>query len=195
MHLHGVAGGAVDDGAVGDVFAVVDEDGPDLHEDEEAQVRQLLEREDEGEEVVGDALEEAVDRVEGDGCVRRGHDPLVVRLVQRLVHHRVVQATVDEVHQAVGEEDEQRELEDVVPHARAVLERVVEFGVAVELQPEAGRRQQRHAGHAAHRLPDLHGDLVVEELGVLEGGFVEDEDIRERRHDEVDGGTAKPAAR
>lgn len=44
-----VACGAVDDGTVGDVLAVVDEDGPDLHKDEEAEVCELLQRKNEGE--------------------------------------------------------------------------------------------------------------------------------------------------
>ena len=127
--------------------------------------------------MVGRALEEAIDRVEGDRGVGRGHDPLVMRLVQRFVYQRVVQAAVDEIHQAVGEEDEKRELQEVIPHAGAVLECVVQLGVALELQPEAGRRQQGHTGHAATSLLDFHLDLVFEELGVLEGGLVEDEDV------------------
>lgn len=46
---------------------------------------------------------------------RRGHDPLVVRLVQLLVEHRVVQGTVDPVDEEVGEADEEGELEKQVP--------------------------------------------------------------------------------
>lgn len=112
---------------VGDILAVVDEDGPNLDEDEEAEVSELLEREDEREEVVGHALEETIDRVEGDGGVGGRHDPLVVRLVQGLVHGAVVQTTVDEVHQAIGEDYEEGELDDVVPHAGPVVHAVVQL--------------------------------------------------------------------
>lgn len=80
-----MAGGAVDDGAVGHVLAVVDEDGPDVDEDEQGDVGELLEREEEGEDVVGERLGEAVDRVEGVGGEGAGHDPLVVWFVQALV--------------------------------------------------------------------------------------------------------------
>ena len=191
--VHTVASGAVQDGVVGDVLAVVDEDGPDLHEDEEAQVGELLEWEHEREQVVGRALKEAIDRVEGYGSVRRRHDPLVVRLVQGLVHGWVVQAAVDEVDEAVGEEEEERELEHVVPHAGPVVERVVQLGVALKLQPEARRCEQRHVRHAGTGLLDLQLDLVLEELGVLERGLVEDEHEREGRHDEVDSRSAEPA--
>ena len=51
--VHGVAGGSVDDGAVGDVFTVVDHDGPDVDEHEESNVGELLQREEEREDVVG----------------------------------------------------------------------------------------------------------------------------------------------
>jgi hypothetical protein len=48
-----VAGGAVDDGVVGEVLAVVDHDGPEVDKDEEEDVGHLLQREDKGEDVVG----------------------------------------------------------------------------------------------------------------------------------------------
>jgi hypothetical protein len=60
-----------------------------------------LEREDEGEDVVGDRLRPAVDGVEGDGGVGCRHDPFVVWLVKRFVDGWVVQAAVDEVDEAV----------------------------------------------------------------------------------------------
>ena len=62
--MHGVACGAVYEVGVCDVFAVVDEDGPDVDEDEQGDVGEFLEGEEEWEEVVGDALGEAVEGVE-----------------------------------------------------------------------------------------------------------------------------------
>jgi len=188
-----VAGGAIDDGAVGHILSIVNKDGPDLHEDEEAQVGELLQREEEGEDVVGGTLEEAVDGVEGDGGVGRGHDPLVVRLVQGLVDGRVVQAAVDEVDEGVGKEDEEGELQEVVPHAGPGIKGVVELGVAPDLGEEEGDGEDGHAGHAERGLADLHADLVLEELGVFEGGLIEDEDVGDGGDDEVNNGSAEPA--
>lgn len=58
--VHRVARGAIDDGRIGHVFPVVDEDRPDVDEDEEGDVGNFLEGEDEGEDVVGEGLGEAV---------------------------------------------------------------------------------------------------------------------------------------
>jgi hypothetical protein len=88
--VHGVASGAVDDRVVGNVFAVVDEHGPDVDEDEKRNVGELLEWEDEGKQMVRQALRISVKRVESVRCVRRRHDPLVVRLVEVLVDGFVV---------------------------------------------------------------------------------------------------------
>ena len=97
------------------VFAVVDEDGPDVDEDEEGDVGKLGEGEQEGEHVVRQRLGVAVQRVEGVRGKGRGHDPLVVRLVDVLVDAWVVQTAVDPIDQRVGEEEEEGELQVVVP--------------------------------------------------------------------------------
>ena len=108
--VHGVASGTVQDRAVGYVLPVVDEDGPDLDEEEEGEVSDLLEWEDEGEDVVGKRLCPAVNWVECDCCIWRGHDPFVVGLVKRLVDERVMKTAVNEVDEHVREEDEEGEL-------------------------------------------------------------------------------------
>lgn len=79
--VHGVAGGSVDDGRIGDVLAVVDEHGPDLDEGKEGDVRKLMQRENEWEDVIWEALRVAVEWVEGDARVGSRHDPFMVRLV------------------------------------------------------------------------------------------------------------------
>lgn len=87
----GVVGGAVDDAGQGvghAVVAVVDGDGPDVDEDVERQVEQLVQREQEGVDVVGQALQEAVHRVEGVAGERRRDLPHVVRLVEELRRER-----------------------------------------------------------------------------------------------------------
>ena len=167
----------VENRAVGDVFPVVDKDGPDLHEEEESEVGEFLQWEDEGEGVVRHRLQPPVYGVEGHGCVRRGHDPLVMRFVQAFVDEGMVQTAVDEVDAEVGEEEEEWELEVVVVGPWFVGERVVEFGVAPDFGEEEGRGEDGDEGHGVPGLRDLHLYLVFEEFGVLEGGLVEDEDV------------------
>ena len=190
-----MAGGAVDDGRIGDVLAVVDQHGPDVDPDEQGDVGELLQREDEGEDVVGDALGVAVQRVEGVRGEGRRHDPAVVRLVQVLVDARVVQAAVDEVDAAVGEAEEERELQHVVPPARSLGRRVVHLGVAQDFAEEEGYGEDGHDGGRDEGLLDLLRDLVFEVFGVLEGGVVEDEQVGEGGAEKVDDGAEEPGRR
>jgi hypothetical protein len=85
-----VARRPVYDGRVGNVLPVVDHDSPDVDEDEEEHICILLQREDEREDVVRYGLRKAVDGMKRMRSIWRGHDPLVVRLVQALVHPWVV---------------------------------------------------------------------------------------------------------
>ena len=62
--VHRVAGGSIDDGAVGHILAVMNEDGPQVDKGEQENVCDLLQREDEGEDVVGNTLRPAIERVE-----------------------------------------------------------------------------------------------------------------------------------
>lgn len=86
-------------------FPVVDRHRPDVDEQVESQVDELVHREEKDVDVVGNALQEAVDRVEGVAGVGRRNFPGVVRLVEG-VDEAVVQEAVDPVDEAVGEEDE-----------------------------------------------------------------------------------------
>ena len=75
----------IDNRAVSDIFAVMDENRPELHEHEECQVSEFLEGKDKWEDVIRKRLHEAIDGVEGYRCIRRWHDPFVVGLVQIFV--------------------------------------------------------------------------------------------------------------
>ena len=112
--VHGMTGGTIDDGAVGHIFPIVDHDGPEIDEAKQNHVRQLLQGKDEGEDMIRHGLRPAIERVEGVRGKGTRHDPLVVWLVQRLVHERMVQAAMDPVDAKIGEGDEQRELQDTV---------------------------------------------------------------------------------
>src|ERR1700742_1758948 len=116
--VHGVTSGTINDWVVRVVFSIVDEDGPDVDEHEESNVCKLLEGEEERENVVRRRLCESVEWVESMRCEWRRNNPFVMRLVQGLVHQRMMQAAVDPVDAEVGEEDEEWELEHVVPRKR-----------------------------------------------------------------------------
>lgn len=118
--------------------------------------------------------------------VGRGHDPLVVRLVEVLVDLGVVEPAVDPVDAEIGEDDEEGELDDVIPHARAILSCIVHLAVSADLGDEERHGAETHDGHGAHSLGNLHGDLVLEVFRVSEGSLVEDEDVGEAGACEVD---------
>ena len=124
----------------------------------------------------------------------RGHDPLVVRLVKVLVDERVVEVAMDPVDAEVGEDEEDGELEEVVPHAGALLGGVVKLAVASNLEAHEGRGAEGHEGHGLVGLDDLEPDLVLDELGMVEGALVEDEEVGERRKEEVHNDAEDPMA-
>ncbi len=105
-----------------------------------------------------------------------------------------MQASVDKVDEAVGEEEEKGELEEVVPGEGRVRGAVEELGVAADFAEEEGCGEEGHVGHAVASLGDFHFYLVFEEFGVLEGGFVEDEDVGEGCDYEVDECAGEPGA-
>lgn len=66
------------------VVAIVNGDGPDVDEDVEAQVGDFVQGEEEGVDMVGQALHEAIDGVESMAGKRRRNLPEVVGLVEAL---------------------------------------------------------------------------------------------------------------
>lgn len=115
-----------------------------------------------------------------------------MRLVEGLVDERVVQAAVDEVDEAVGEEDEEGELDVVVEGEGLVRGVVVEFRVAAHFGEEEGDGEHRHVWHGCHGLLDLHANLVLEEFRVLEGCLVEDEVVGKGGDDAVEQCAGEP---
>ena len=142
-----VTGGAVNDGVVGEVLAVVDQNGPEVDKDEENHICDLGEREQEREDVVRDGLAPTVDRVEGVACKWGRHDPLVVGLVQPLVDERVMKSPMNPVDPEVSEGDEEGKLSPVVPLARTVFRSVVESAVPAHFEKEQRSSQKGHAWH------------------------------------------------
>lgn len=172
-----VAGSSVDDGRVVCIFPVVNQDSPDVNEDEEDHRGDLGQREQEGEDMVWQTLSITIKGVECVGGKRCGHNPLVVWLVDVLVDAWVVEAAVDPVDARVGEEQEEGKLGVGVPLSRALLCRVVKLRVAAHLGKEPGDGQDSHDGEGNVSLLHLKLDLVLEVARVVECGLVEDEEV------------------
>lgn len=187
-----MASSAVNDGVICDVFAVVNEDSPDVDKDKEEDVGKLLEREQEWVDVVRKTLRVAVKRMEGVRGIRCRHDPLVVRLVKGLVDQWVVQTAVDPVDAEVGEHEEEGELHVIVPHARGLVEIVVNLGVSANFEEEERGGKDGHYGEGNVGLAHLEADLVLEVFRMVEGRLVEDENVRKRSEDIVDDKTEDP---
>jgi hypothetical protein len=99
---------------------------------------------------------------------------------------------VNEVDAKVGKYEEERELEPVIPWVWGIFKSIVEFGGAADFSEEEWYGEDGDEGHAIYCLGDFHLDLVLEEFGVLEGGFIEDKYVGERRDNEVDGCACNP---
>jgi len=124
--------------------------------------------------------------------VGRRHDPLVMRLVKVLVDEWVVQIAMNPVDAEVGEDEEDGELGEVVPKSRAFIGRIVELAVSADFEAHQRGCAERHERHGLVGLNDLEPDLVLDELGVVQGTLVEDEDVRERSKEEVDEESENP---
>jgi hypothetical protein len=120
-------------------------DSPDVDEDKERNVGKLLQRQNEWEDVVWNGLRKSIKGMEGMRSEGRWHDPLVVWLVEVLVDPWMVKTPVDPVDEEVCEEEEDGELEDIVPHSWTLLCRVVDLAVATNLKPKRSRGQDGHA--------------------------------------------------
>lgn len=120
-----MASGAIDHRVVRYELAVMDQDGPEVDKDEEQNKGHFLQGKEEGEDMVGDGLGEAVERVEGVGGKGRGHDPFVVWLVKTLVDERVVQPAMDPVDAEIGKHDEEGKLEPIVRLEWGVVGQIV----------------------------------------------------------------------
>lgn len=143
---------AVDDRTIRHIFAIMNHDRPNINEREQCNVRELLQREDERKHVVRYALRITIERVKGMARVGCRHDPLMVRLVQVLIDPRMMQTAVDPVDAEVGEAEEKRELENVVPHARTVGGGIVHLAVSADFSEEEGDCEDGHDGEGLQCL-------------------------------------------
>ena len=99
---------------------------------------------------------------------------------------------MDKVHEHVGESDEEGKLQEVVEWERCFGWGIVELCISMDLGKEEGDREDSHDGHSKVGLADLEPNLVLEELGMGEGGVVEDEKVREPCEKEIDDEPEQP---
>lgn len=98
----------------GKIEVLTNEDSPEIDKGEESNICELLKRKDERIYMIRYALREAIQGVEGVASIRRRHDPLVMRFVQRFVNSGVMQAPVNPVDAQIREGDEQWKLKEVI---------------------------------------------------------------------------------
>jgi hypothetical protein len=89
-----------------------------------------MRREQVDEHVIRQALKVAIQKVEGVRGERRARDEGVVRLVNKSVDRRMVQATMDPVDARVGEDQEQGDTEDGIAPT-VVIDVVVQARISI----------------------------------------------------------------
>lgn len=156
-----------------DHIGIMDKDGPEVDKDEQAEVDLLMEREEEGEDVVWQRLQVAIERVKRVGGKWGGNQPLVVRLMQPLVADGVMLPAVNPVDAIVCEGEEEEYCENEVSPA-ILVDVLVKFRVTSRFSKEP---RKSHKGHSRERFQtgnDLLLDLVLEEPGMLHHIMIED---------------------
>ena len=78
-------------------------------------------------------LREPIKWMKGMARVWSRHDPFMMRFMQRLIDQRMVQSTMDPINEEVREEDEKRELKNVVQRERSIRRVIVEFRQTADL--------------------------------------------------------------
>jgi len=144
--VHGMASSAIDDGRIRNIFTVMNHDGPNVDEHKEEDVGKLLQREEEGKHMIRNGLREPVQRMERMRRIWCWHNPFMVRLVDVFVDNWMVLHSVNPINEEVGKEEEERELQDIVPQSRTLLGGVVHLAVSSNLCQEDGSCTQRHDG-------------------------------------------------
>ena len=127
--------------------------------------------------MIWNALKPAVHRMEGMTGERGWHNPLVMRLVEGLVHSWVMQSSMNPIHQEVGEEDEKWELQYIVQSEWCFYGCVVQLGISFDFCEEKWYGQDSHYRYGLQGLMDLKAHLVLEVLWMRECSVIEDEEI------------------
>lgn len=171
--------------AVADHVGVVNQNRPAVDKDKQTHVDEAVQGEDVDEDVVGQRLRVAIERVERVRGKRSRYEPLVMRLVDVLVQSRVVLEPVDPVDARVGEDEEEGHAEDGVCQP-IVADVVVKERVTPDLAQEPGQSEQIERCKCIQRTFDLESDLVLEETRVLLHVVVEKEVVRQASKCEVE---------
>lgn len=153
--VQSVTRGTVDDWRISDILSVMNHHRPNVNEYEENDVCKLLQREDEGKNMIWYRLRKAIHGMEGMRSIWSWHDPLVVWLMYMLIDQRVVFSPMDPVDEKIGEGDEEWKLEEVVPQTRAILRGIIHLAVSSNLAEEKWDGENGHYRQRSQRLLDL----------------------------------------
>lgn len=137
----------VDNATVHRILPIMNHDRPNIHKNKQPHVRKLLQWKHKRKNMVWHALREPIKRMESMAGERRRHHPFVVRLVHLLVYLGMMQAAVYPVDERVGEQEEEWELQNVVPATGPRGGGVVDFRVAADFGDEGNDGQDAHEGH------------------------------------------------
>lgn len=128
--------------------------------------------------MIWQTLSHSIERVESVRGEWGRHNPLVVLLMKGLVNGTVMKAAVNVVNEAIRKEQEERVLKEIVPHWHSV-EFEIKLRVTSDLEEEEGCCEDSHDWESFQRACDLLPDLVLQELWVVKGTLVENEDVGE----------------
>jgi len=163
----------------------VDHDRPNVDNDKQAEIKVLVEREEENEEVIGQRLHVAVKGMKGVRCVRSRNDPLVMGLVESLINPRNVQPAMDPVDAHIGEEEEEENREGPVRDA-VVADVVVKPRVALDLTPKPRKGKEGETRDGREGAFELEADLVLEKTRVLHLIVIVEKEIGKARKGQVE---------
>lgn len=103
-----------------------------------------------------------------------------------------MQTPVYPVYAEICKEDEQWELEEVVPQSRAIGSGIVYLGITANFGQEESGGKCSHSGEATKGLFDFEAHLVLEVFGMLEGCLVKDKVVGEACTDKVNDNAEEP---
>lgn len=156
---------------------LTDKNGPYINEYEQCYICKLLERKQVRIYVIRYALRKPIQWMKRVARVRRGHDPLMVGFMQSFVDFRMMQAPVDPIDEEIGEQDEERELKEIVQAKRGIRRGLIKFRVAAHFTEEKGRCEDGHDGKRFQSLANFEPNLILKIFRMHERCVVENKDV------------------
>lgn len=126
------------------IVTVVYRHSPEIHHHKKTKIQHFMQWKQEWVYMIGAALQEPVQWVEGVTGKGSGNLPLVVSFVHSLVHQRMVQEAMNPVDEAVGEYNERAGADYNCQPSSPPLDTHIELGIAAYFEQKSGRGVQNH---------------------------------------------------